>query len=126
MRVRFRFWLLLAVSCFGVLVFAALYQPHVPALMHVQLEQIDHNGLATVELRLTDPEGVPIDDAHISSTAWMPNMVMPTPHSKIVPLGHGNYNAQLRLDMAGPWEISVTAQADGFTSLKHTLFVQVI
>jgi hypothetical protein len=126
MRVRFVFWLLLAVSCVGVLAFAALYEPHDPAVMHVHLEQPGHNGFTTVKLRLTDPEGVPIENAHISSTAWMTNMVMQPPQSKIVPLGQGNYDAQLYLDMAGPWEISMTVQADGFTSLKQTLFVQVI
>jgi YtkA-like len=127
MRVRFVFWLLLAVSCTGVLVFAALYQPHDPAVMQVRIDQQPaHNGFTTVELRLTDPQGVPIENAHVSSTAWMTNMVMQSPQSKVIPLGQGKYTAQLLLYMAGPWEISVTAQADGFTSLKQTLFVEVI
>ncbi|HLI07647.1 MAG TPA: FixH family protein [Ktedonobacteraceae bacterium] len=127
MRVRWMFWLLLAVSCTGVLVFAALYQPRDPAIMHVQIEQQppEHGGMTSVQLRLTDLEGVPIENASVASTAWMTNMVMPSPQSKIISLGQGTYIAQLRLDMAGPWEISVTAQADGFTPLKQTLFVQV-
>jgi nitrogen fixation protein FixH len=127
MRVRWIFWLLLAVSCSGVLVFAALYQPHDPAIMHVQIEQRlpSHNDLTSVQLRLTDPEGMPIENASVFSTAWMTNMVMQSPQSKVISLGQGKYIAQLRLYMAGPWEISVTAQADGFNPLKQTLFVQV-
>ena len=35
MRVRPFFWILLAVSCIGVLVFAATKQTHVPAVMQV-------------------------------------------------------------------------------------------
>ncbi len=127
MRVRWIFWLLLAVSCTGVLVFAALYQPHDPAIMHVQIEQQPaiHSDLTNVQLRLTDPEGVPIENAAVFSTAWMTNMVMQSPQSKVISLGQGTYITQLRLYMVGPWEISVTAQANGFTSLKQTLFVQV-
>lgn len=127
MRVRWVFWLLLAVSCSGVLVFAALYQPHVPAIMHVQIEQqpANHSGLTSVQLHLTDPEGVPIENADVFSTAWMTNMVMQSPQSKVISLGQGKYLARLHLYMAGPWEISVTVQAHGFTPLKQTLFVQV-
>jgi len=33
--------------------------------------------------------------------------------------------AQLQLYMAGPWEISIEAHADGFESLKQTLLVHV-
>lgn len=127
MRVRWVFWLLLAVSCTGVLVFAALYQPHDPAIMHVQIEQQSaiHSSLTSVQLRLMDPEGLPIENASVFSNAWMTNMVMQSPQSRVIPLGQGTYIAQLHLYMAGPWKISVTAQADGFTSLKQTLFVQV-
>src|SRR5579884_1189940 len=125
MRVRWVFWLLFAVSCTGVLVFAAFYQPRDPAVMHVQIEQQApvHNGFTSVQLRLTDPEGVPIEHASVFSTAWMTNMVMQSPQSNVISLGQGTYIAQLRLYMAGPWEISVSAQADGFNPLKQTLFV---
>jgi hypothetical protein len=127
MRVRFVFWLILAVSCSGVLIFAALYQAHVPAIMHVQIEPrpAAHIGFTDVQLRLTDPEGVPIENADVFSSAWMTNMVMQAPQGKVISLGQGTYVTELRLYMAGPWEIAVTAQADGFAPLKQTLFVQV-
>ncbi|HET9921491.1 MAG TPA: FixH family protein [Ktedonobacteraceae bacterium] len=127
MRVRPFFWLLLAASCVGVLIFAAMYQTHAPAIMHVHLSQQSPRAidLTTLELHLNDPEGVPIEDAQISSLAWMTNMQMQTPPSIISAPGQGNYLVQLHLSMAGPWAISVTARANGFTPLKQTVYVLV-
>ena len=128
MRVRPFFWLLLAVSCIGVLFFAAAYKVHTPAVMHVRIDQqpLRSASLTTLELSLTDPEGVPIENAQVSSIAWMTNMNMQTPPSSITTPGKGHYLVHLHLYMAGPWEISIAAQVDGFTSLKQTMFVQVM
>jgi hypothetical protein len=127
MRVRPFFWVLLAACCIGVLLFAAAYKIHAPAVMHVRIDQQPPHSasLTTLELSLTDAEGVPIEDAQVSSIAWMTNMKMQTPPSSITTPAQGHYLVHLHLYMAGPWEISIAAQGDSFTSLKQTLLVQV-
>ena len=55
----------------------------------------------------------------------MTNMDMMTNQIRVEPLGHGTYIAQLQLYMAGPWEISIEAHADGFEPTAQTLVVQV-
>src|SRR6266480_3265754 len=127
MRVRPFFWFFLVFSCVGVLIFAALLHTQAPAVMRVQLDQ-QHpvtSGVTTLELHLTDSQGLPIEQAQVLPNARMTNMNMMTNQIRVVPLGHGTYIAQLQLYMAGPWEISIEAHADGFEPTAKTLFVQV-
>ena len=53
-------------------------------------------------------------------------MEMITHQSHVKEVGQGTYIAQLHLYIAGPWEITVMAQADGFASLNQTVLVQVM
>jgi YtkA-like len=127
MRVRPFFWFLLALSCTAVLIFAASLHTQAPAVMRVQLDQ-QHpvtSGVTTLELRLTDSQGIPIEQAQVLPMARMTNMNMVTDQIRVEPLGQGNYMAQFHLYMSGPWEISIGAHADGFEPLEQTLFVQV-
>ncbi|MGZ3609191.1 MAG: FixH family protein [Ktedonobacteraceae bacterium] len=127
MRIRPFFWFLLAFSCAGVLIFAALLHTQAPAMMQVHLDQ-QHpvaNAFTTLELHLTDSEGLPIEHAQVLPNAKMTNMSMVTNQIHVKSLGHGSYLAQLQLDMAGPWEISIEANADGFDTIAKNLFVQV-
>jgi hypothetical protein len=127
MHVRPFFWFLLALSCTGVLIFAALLHTQAPAKMQVQLDQQRPvaSGFTTLELRLTDSQGLPIEEAQVLPNARMTNMSMVSNQKHVESLGQGTYVAQLRLDMAGPWEISIEAQADGFEPIAKNLFVQV-
>jgi nitrogen fixation protein FixH len=126
MRVRPFFWCLLACSCLSVLIFAALVHTSAPAIMQVQIEQPSRAvGFTTLELHLTDPQGLPIEEAQIVSSARMTNMEMITHESHVKEVGQGIYIAQLHLYMAGPWKITVMAQADGFAPLNQTMLVQV-
>ena len=127
MRVRPFFWLLLAMSCIGVLLLATTVQEHVPAVMQVHIDQ-QHStavGLTTVELHLTDTQGLPIEEAQVFSSAKMTNMYMVAKQSLVKYAGQGNYTAQIYLYMAGPWALTVQAHADGFDALNQTLLVQV-
>jgi hypothetical protein len=127
MRVRPFFWFLLALSCIGVLMFSASLHRQAPAVMQVQLDQ-QHpvtSGVTTLELRLTDSQGIPIEQAQVLPMARMTNMNMVTDHIRVEPLGQGNYMAQFHLYMSGLWEISIGAHADGFEPLEQTLLVQV-
>jgi hypothetical protein len=127
MRVRPFFWFLLALSCTGVLIFAATVQTYAPALLQVHIQQQPKaNGFTTIELHLSDPEGLPIDQAQIASSAWMTNMKMVTDEKRMQEDGQGNYTVQLHLYMTGPWETTLTAQAPGFASQRQTLLVQVL
>ena len=127
MRVRPFFWFYLAFSCIGVLIFAALLRTQAPAVMRVQLDQQlpIASGFTTLELHLTDSQGLPIEQAQVLPNARMTNMGMVTNQIRVESLGHGTYIAQLQLYMAGPWEISILAQADGFEPIAKTLLVQV-
>jgi hypothetical protein len=127
MRVRPIFWLLLLLCCASVLTLAALWPEEVPAVLQVRVAQQPplRVGSAQLELRLTDPAGTPIDQAHILSTAWMPDMVMgPTP-VQISAQGQGVYSVRIWFSMPGPWAIRVEAQAAGFLPQRQTLYLEV-
>lgn len=128
MRIRPFFWFFLALSCTGVLIFAALLHTQAPAVMRVQLDQQRPvaSGFTTLELHLTDSQGLPIEQAQVLPNARMTNMDMVTNHFRVEPLGNGTYIAQLQLYMAGPWEISIEAHADGFEPIAQKLIVQVV
>ena len=74
---------------------------------------------------VTDAQGLTVDGAQISTEAWMTNMRMETDATSTTGEGQGTYLVQIRLSMAGPWMISVTMQATGFTPMSQTLLVQV-
>jgi sugar phosphate permease len=127
MRVRPFFWFILALSCTSVLIFAATVQTYAPALLQVHIQQQPKAiGFTTIELHLTDPDGLPIEQAQIASSAWMTNMKMVTDEKRMQEVGQGNYIVQLHLYMAGPWEITLMAQAPGFVPQHQTLLVQVV
>ncbi len=127
MRVRPVFWFILALSCIGVLTLAVFLHTQTPAVMRVHLDQQQPvtSGVTTLELHLTDSQGLPIEQAQVLPEARMTNMNMATDQIRVAPLGHGNYMAQLNLYMVGPWEISINAHADGFEPVVQTLLVQV-
>lgn len=127
MRVRPVFWFILALSCIGVLTFAASLHTQAPAVMRVQIDQQQPvtSGITTLDLHLTDSQGLPIEQAQVLPEARMTNMNMVTDQIHVKPLGEGNYMAQVHLYMAGPWEISINAHADGFEPMVQTLVVQV-
>jgi hypothetical protein len=58
----------------------------------------------------------PIEQAQVLPNERMTIMGMVTNQIHVESLGHGTYIAQLQLYMAGPWEISIEAHADGFES----------
>ena len=99
MRVRPFFLFILAFSCIGVIIFAALLHTQAPAVMQVHL---DHQspiayGFTTLELHLTDSQGLPIEQAQVLPNARMTNMSMVTDQIHAESLGHGTYLAQLHL-----------------------------
>ena len=127
MRIRPFFWFLVAFSCASALIFAASWQTSFPALLQVHISQQPRAvGVTTLELHLTDPEGLPIEQAQIVSDARMTNMDMITHEKGMYEVGQGNYIVQLHLYMAGPWEITVLADASGFARCRQTLLVQVV
>lgn len=127
MRVRPFFWFLLLFSCVGILVFAATNQMHAPARLQVYVDQqhLTSQNLTTLELNLTDPQGIPIEDAQVLSDAHMTNMDMVTHARHIEVQGRGKYLVQFHLAMSGPWAIIIQAQANGFTPLQQTLFLEI-
>ena len=127
MRVRPFFWALLLASCLGVLILALFYNPHIATLLQVRIDNrtLVSHGMSDVDLQLTDPDGIPITQAHVKPNAYMTNMDMVTDQSHVIEAGNGHYLVQLHLYMAGPWAITIQTQADGFLSQQKTLFVEV-
>src|SRR5689334_18666681 len=105
MRVRPIFWCLFMTACMSVLLLAALYRPHAPAILQVHVDQhtLVSAGLTSLELHLTDPQGLPIEQAMVVSNAHMTNMHMNANTHFVNALGGGKYAIKLHLDMAGPW-----------------------
>jgi hypothetical protein len=128
MRIRPFFWCLLATVCMSVLIFAADAQIHIPAIVQVSVDQQQPTatGMTTLDLRLTDPQGLPIEEAQVVPDAHMTNMNMITNDEYVRSIGAGNYKVQVHLYMAGPWAITIRADADGFLPFQKTLFVQVV
>src|ERR1700719_1318805 len=106
MRVRPIFWCALALSCASVLIFAAIFPTHIPALMQVHVAQtlpVSHGYETKIELHLSDAQGSPINQARIMPDAHMTNMEMSAGSVQVFTQGEGNYRILIPLLMAGPW-----------------------
>jgi hypothetical protein len=127
MRVRPFFWCLLTAVCISVLLLAALHRPHVPALLQVRVDKstLVSAGMTSLELHLTDPQGIPIEQAAVIPSAYMTNMDMRANTHFVNALGGGTYTVKLHLDMVGPWAIVIQTQADGFVPQQKVLYVEV-
>lgn len=127
MRIRPIFWYMLALVCCTLLLFAGLIRLNAPALMQLHVDKAVpvQIGYTTVELHLSDPQHIPIEQAKFIPTARMTNMDMAAISTSVKALGQGNYTIQFALSMAGPWEINIIARADGFDPLQQSLFIQV-
>ncbi len=127
MRIRPIFWCMLSAVCCALLVFAATVHEHAPAMMQVRVDKAVpvSVGYTTVELHLSDPQNIPIEQAQVIPTATMTNMDMIAISTAVKALGQGNYSVQFALSMAGPWKINIVAHADGFDVLQQSLLIQV-
>jgi hypothetical protein len=126
MRVRPFFWFLFCFTCLGVLIFAIIYRPQIPAVLQVHIEhQHPTVGTMNMQLHLADPQGIPIDAAQVVSSAHMTNMEMPKPYIHVEARGHGDYIVQLSLNMVGPWAITIKAIAQGYLPQQQTYYLQV-
>lgn len=123
MRIRPFFWLLLAAVCCSLLFFAGTMREHTPAMLQVHVDRAVPLpvGYTVVDLHLSDPQNVPIEQAHIIPSARMTNMNMTALSYSVKTLGQGNYTVQFALSMGGPWQINIAAYADGFDGLQKSL-----
>jgi hypothetical protein len=126
MRVRAIFWLLLLCTCLGILGFAFIIRPAVPAVVQTTLKMPSSaTDMTMLLLHVTDNQGMPVDGAQVQSNAYMTNMVMQTDKVSITDQSHGNYLVHLHLYMAGPWAIAFSVRATGFSPCHKTLYIQV-
>jgi hypothetical protein len=129
MRIRPFFWLILLVSCGSVLALACIYQPYVPTILRISMDQKQFvaGNDARLELSLTDPSGKPIDTAQVIPSARMTNMDMDmaAQQSYVKSSGGGTYLIDLNFDMAGPWSITIQTRAPGFAPQQKTVQVMV-
>lgn len=127
MRIRPFFWLLFACICACVLIFAASIQVLTPAQIEVHLAQHipTAHSITTLEIHLTDADGLPIEKARIIPGAHMTNMPMSSRESQIHMLGDGKYVVQFHLYMAGPWEITIHTDATGYMTPVQSVRIEV-
>ncbi len=126
MRIRPFFYLLLALSCASILTFAALLHTDAPASSQVHLDQHPTtNQITLLSLRLTDTQGLPIEQAQVISHANMTTMDMGEHLWSMQAAGQGNYHARLQFPMAGPWVVTILIHAEGFAPLHQILSVNV-
>ncbi|HEY0752870.1 MAG TPA: FixH family protein [Ktedonobacteraceae bacterium] len=128
MRVRPFVWLMLAAVCAGVLIFATSISLNktVPLLAHIEQISTTRGSSALLRLRLTDSEGIPVDQARVTPQASMPNMRMNPQLATVQSLGQGLYLARISFSMTGPWKIDLIAYADGFNPLKQSIIVNIV
>lgn len=126
MHVRFFFWLLLTLTCVSVLTFAFFFQKDVPALIQLS---VDHpvpkvQQVVTLSLHVTDAEGVPVNNASVTSHANMTAMNMQEGKHQLASVGHGNYITHLQFSMSGSWFIAVSIRAAGIVPTQQHFFLQ--
>lgn len=128
MRVRPVFWIMLLTVCASILIFAANTSVYKSVPLQARIEQISAStaSIAQVRLRLTDSEGMPVDQANVTPRAYMPNMTMAPPLTRVQPLGQGLYLASIAFSMAGAWKIDIIARADGFDTMKQSIMLDVV
>ena len=126
MRVRFFFWLLFILTCVSALTFAFLFQRDVPALIHLSLDQPfpKVQQVVTLNLHLTDAQGVPINNASVISHANMTTMDMREGKRQLKSVGQGKYTTHLRFSMSGSWFVTVSIRATGIVPTQQHLFLK--
>jgi hypothetical protein len=103
-------------------------KPEGPAVMptHTDRVQMDfrtspsppQKGQNAVIVRLTGADGKPVSGAQITVTFFMPAMPamgMAAMHTTamLVDRDNGTYEAPLKLDSGGTWQVTITARHDG-------------
>ena len=123
MHVRPFFWIFLATVCVSVLIFAATISAYRMMPMRVSIDQVSITGVnaTMVRLHLTDPDGMPIDQASITPDAYMLDMAMRSKQISTRALGQGIYLALIHFSMAGPWNIDIIAHASGFNVTRQSI-----
>jgi RND family efflux transporter MFP subunit len=72
-------------------------------------------GANTVRIRLTGPDGKPVNGVQATVTFFMPAMPamgMAAQHAStsLTEKGNGNYESQIHLDAGGTWQVTITIQ----------------
>jgi RND family efflux transporter MFP subunit len=85
-------------------------------------------GANTVRIRLTGPDGKPVNGVQATVTFFMPAMPamgMAAQHasSSLTEKGNGNYESQIHLDAGGTWQVAITIQRAGTTIATKQLSV---
>ncbi|HEY3992181.1 MAG TPA: FixH family protein [Ktedonobacteraceae bacterium] len=128
MRVRPFFWIMLVTVCASILIFAANIPAYRSVPLQARIEQISTttSSFSQVYLRLTDSEGLPVDQASVTPHAYMPDMAMAPPLTRVQSLGQGLYLASIDLSMVGSWKIDIVAHADGFAPMKQSITLDIV
>jgi Cu(I)/Ag(I) efflux system membrane fusion protein len=94
-----------------------------PAAMTAQALQVEilepktgKAGLNRIRLMAKDAKGIPIPDAEIDVSLFMPQMGSMAPMrsgGKLMPTGNGEYAGEMDIPMAWTWETTVTARKNG-------------
>ena len=104
-----------------------------PAAAQVQIDFMTEpnpprKGANTVRVRLTGPDGKPVNGMQATVTFFMPAMPamgMAAQHASasLAEKGNGVYESPLHLDVGGTWQVSITVQRAGTTIATKQLSV---
>jgi Cu(I)/Ag(I) efflux system membrane fusion protein/cobalt-zinc-cadmium efflux system membrane fusion protein len=104
-----------------------------PSSAQVQIEFMTEpspprKGANTLHVRLTGPDGKPVNGVQASASFFMPAMPamgMAAQHAfaSLTEKGNGNYESPLHLDAGGTWQVTITIQRAGTTIATKQLSV---
>jgi Cu(I)/Ag(I) efflux system membrane fusion protein/cobalt-zinc-cadmium efflux system membrane fusion protein len=85
-------------------------------------------GANTVRIRLTGPDGKPVNGVQATITFFMPampamGMVAQHVSASLTEKGNGNYESPIHLDAGGSWQVTITVQRGGTTLATKQLSV---
>ncbi len=81
-------------------------------------EKPQMNKPVVFRLLITDPQGKAVTGAQVQGALVMPLMDMGRKEFAFTDKGRGTYEGTGKADMAGPWELVVTAKAGGTEGQK--------
>ncbi len=86
--------------------------------LQTQPETLHMNKEANFRVTMTDKQGRPVKGAQVEGALVMSTMDMGKNEFKFAEQAPGVYQGTARMDMAGPWELVVSAKAGGIEGQK--------
>lgn len=95
-------------------------------MLHIQAIQQERVEEVMMIVQLTDPQGLPVDGAHVMVEATMPAMHMTDAFTySVQQVKIGCYQVHMILPMSGQWLITSSAESSNFVASSQKLLVNI-